>query len=115
LEFTVTNDVHERAGFANIQPDEGSHVEGAILYTDPPSITALDEYEDYPIDYLKEEISVENETGKTVRCMAYVGNKKRMRPNLKPTASYLSHVLEGKAFFSQEYYEKLKNTDTIEL
>lgn len=115
LEFTVTNDIHPKAGFANIQPDEGSHVEGAILYTDSPSITALDEYEDYPIDYLKEEVSVENENGQIVKCMAYVGNKKRMRANLKPTKTYLNHILEGKAFFSHPYYEKLKNTGVIDL
>lgn len=115
LTFTVINEVHEQAGFANVVPDEGSHVEGAILYTDPPSIKALDEYEDYPVDYLKEDVPVESENGQRVMCMAYIGNEKRMRSNLKPTKSYLSHILEGKYFFSREYYENLKNMDTIEL
>lgn len=113
LSFSVINDAVEGAGFANIKPRDGARVEGAVIYTDRKSIMALDDYEDYPIDYLKQDITVESRDGSSITCFAYVGNPERVKPNLHPTKSYLKHILAGKPFFSEAYFNKLQNTKTV--
>jgi len=113
LTFSVINEMKENAGFANIIPKKDEKVAGAIIYTDEKSVLALDEYEDYPIDYLKKQITVQTKSGTSIICFAYVGNPERVRPNLHSTQPYLAHILEGQPFMSDSYYQKLKKTKTV--
>lgn len=113
LTFSVINEVKENAGFANIIPRKDANVEGAIIYTDEKSVLSLDEYEDYPIDYLKQQITVQTQSGTSISCFAYVGNPERVRPNLHPKRPYLEHILAGRSFMSDSYYQKLKKTRTV--
>ena len=103
------------SGFANIEPHDKSNVEGVIYLIDEVSVISLDKFEDYPIDYSKEILKVKDENNQYVECLAYVGQLGRLRPELRPTRSYLQHILNGRSLLSEQYYQKLANTNTLNL
>jgi gamma-glutamylcyclotransferase (GGCT)/AIG2-like uncharacterized protein YtfP len=115
LVFNVIDEDVAGSGFANIQPYEKSQVEGIIYSIDELSVINLDKFEDYPIDYSKEILKVKDESNQYIECLVYVGQLDRLKPNLKPTSSYLQFILNGRSFLSERYYEKLANIDTLNL
>jgi len=96
-------------GFANIIKDENSIVEG-ILYevSSIDEIFKLDKWEGYPNHYNRVHMDVSGEDS-----IAYVANQKWVsETELKCTEEYKNHILEGKKFVSEQYYnmvlEKIK-------
>lgn len=96
--------------FANIIPKKGSYVEGVIYETDE-TVEKLDKQEDYPEEYLKEELSVDSERG-AVDCLVYVGNPESVRDEEAPKKRYLAHLLNGKDLLSEDYYKRIQETET---
>ncbi|MFA5173545.1 MAG: gamma-glutamylcyclotransferase family protein, partial [Candidatus Paceibacterota bacterium] len=96
--------------FANIIPQKGSYVEG-IIYECDESVERLDKQEDYPVEYLKEELNIDSERG-PIECLVYVGNPESVRDEEAPKKKYLSHLLNGKDLLSEDYYKKLLETET---
>jgi len=100
----------DSGSFANIKPCKGQHVEGAVYETDS-SVTALDEFEHFPVHYLKHEINVENELG-LLKCLVYIANPKSIQGSSWPTREYMSHLLKDNDLLSKEYLEELKKIKT---
>ncbi len=101
-------------GYANIEKDEKSIVEG-ILYEIPGSdIEKLDEYEEYPEHYRRMKIKVRLKDGRRVEAVAYIANPSKIKEGLKPSREYLEHLLRGCDLLSKEYCEKLKRLETID-
>ncbi|MEL6356168.1 MAG: gamma-glutamylcyclotransferase family protein [Bacteroidota bacterium] len=114
LNFGVPSEAIPGAGYASIEPAKGKEVEGAIIITDQASINNLDHYEGYPIDYIKEVVEVEEiETGEKIKCLVYIGNPKYGKQGLRPVKRYLEEILQGKEFFSDKYFNKLKKVKVI--
>jgi len=116
LVFNKISSGSSNQGYANIVKDPDGAVEG-ILYeiNDSDSdISKLDKYEGYPEHYRRIKVTVMLDNGQAVSAVTYVANLDKIRDGLKPSKEYLNHLLAAKDFFSPEYYEKLKATETID-
>jgi len=102
----------EGVGWANIVPNESSVVEGIIYKISDKSIANLDYYEGYPEDYQKHEMLVESGDGELLKCTVYIANPSKVREDLKPTKEYLSYLLQGGEFLSENYLTNLKKIQT---
>jgi cation transport regulator ChaC len=114
LVINVIDDDILGAGFANIMPQAGARVEGVIYTIDEASFLALDQYENYPLDYTREVVRVQRSNCESVDCIVYIGQLARLREGLKPIRSYLRSLLQGRPFLSQSYYDRLCEIDTLD-
>lgn len=80
-------------GVANIEPDKGSHIEGAVYEIDTKDLAALDRYEGYPNLYYRTDITVDTPGG-AVRAFAYFMHTERYRPAM-PNQGYFNTILKG--------------------
>jgi gamma-glutamylcyclotransferase (GGCT)/AIG2-like uncharacterized protein YtfP len=96
-------------GFANIVEDINSEVEGIIYEVNHDDILKLDGFEGYPKHY-KREIKIINDK----QVVVYIANDNWTTNNeLETTEEYKNHILEGKTFLSEKYYNKLLEIKTI--
>ena len=52
--------------------------------------------------------------GSVIQCIVYVARPETINDSLKPKRVYLEHLLAGKDFLSEGYYEILEKTETID-
>ncbi|MCD6194956.1 gamma-glutamylcyclotransferase [bacterium] len=101
-------------GYANIEKDEGSNVEG-VLYTIKDADTKkLDRYEGYPDHYDRRKVKVELDSGEEVKAVTYIAKPNKVEDGLKPSKSYLDHLLKGCNLLSREYCKRLKKWKTLD-
>jgi gamma-glutamylcyclotransferase (GGCT)/AIG2-like uncharacterized protein YtfP len=103
------------AGYANLSPGEGT-VHGVLYHLDgPEDLDTLDGYEGVGSDhYYRKTMHVRlSQDNTTVLAVAYLACAKRTREGLKPTKDYLGHLLAGKEFLPEAYYETLKEFPTV--
>lgn len=92
-----------RVGFANVIEDKNSQVEGILYEITDNEIYKLDKYEGYPKHYHRELIEINGEYA-----TVYIANEPWISKNeLYTTEEYKNHILEGKEFLSEDYYNKL--------
>lgn len=92
LVFNVPDEREEQLAFASVVKDEDNEVKGLLMEIDEASIKILDEYEAYPNDYLKEDISVKTLSGEWITCFMYKGNPAITKDDLKPWPKHLAIV-----------------------
>lgn len=92
--------------FANIQKDDSSYVEGVLYLITEDDLSKIDKREGYPDQYVKETVNVLCDDG-LVWAVTYVANKFRIGTQFKPEKEYIQHLLEGKKYLSEHYYNKL--------
>lgn len=114
LVFNKIKDEERGSGYANIEPEIGSVVEGIIYKVSEDAIKKLDRREGVPDDYLQETKSVENDNQESINCIVYIANRSKINNSLKPEQWYLNHLLEGKEFLTENYYSVLKNIETLD-
>ena len=114
LVFNKIKDEERGSGYANIEPEIGSIVEGIIYKVSEDAIRILDKWEGVPIAYHKKTMLVENSNKESVNCIIYIANHSKTDNSLKPEKKYLDHLLEGKEYLSEKYYFDLKNTETLD-
>jgi len=114
LVFNKIRDDKEGAGYANIEPEIGSIVEGIIYKTNQDGIKKLDRREGVPDHYIQKIIPVKNNDKKLIDCVIYIANQSKTNDSLKPEKWYLNHLLAGKEFLSKDYFKNLKNTETLD-
>ena len=98
-------------GYANVVKKEGSKVEGLLFSID--NIQMLDRYEGYPEHYLKEILSIYH-LNKCIEATVYVAAPDKIGLNLMPEKFYLNRLLAAKEYLSQEYFDFLDSTKTID-
>jgi len=98
-------------GFANINEDAESTVEGVLYEIPDEYLPRLDESERYPDHYDRIQVTVNTEQG-PVRCWTYQAQVDKTATGLVPSRNYLNHILAGKDFLSQQYYEALDKSQT---
>jgi len=102
--------------YANVMYDREGCVEG-VLYklSDPNEIIKMDPFEGAPRLYSREIYWVD--TGQEpIAAWVYVANKAMLTEGLKPQGWYLEHLLAGKPFLTESYFDRLAATailDTI--
>jgi len=101
-------------GYANIERDEESIVEGILYEISESDIEKLDEYEGYPKHYKRIKLRVRLKDGSRVEAFAYIANPSKTKEGLKPSGEYLNHLLKGCDLLSKEYCEKLRRWETID-
>jgi len=87
----------EKDAFLTIEKKEGAVVPVGLWKLSPSDEISLDEYEEYPQMYYKEDLPVKTEKGEVIFAMAYVMRKDyedNHEFNL-PSSEYLQSVIEG--------------------
>lgn len=96
-------------GFANIVEDFNSEVEGIIYEVENEDIIKLDKFEGFPKHYRRENHIINNK-----ECVVYIANNEWTTFNeIATTEEYKNHILEGKDFLSEIYYNNLLKIKTL--
>ena len=114
LEFNKVANCDPRKGYANIICAEEAVVEGALYEISDSDLSKLDRYEGYPIHYDRIKIQVHPENGQKNEATIYFAQPNKVKEGLKPTKSYLAHLLAAKDILSKPYYDKLESWDTLD-
>lgn len=100
-------------GFANIVKSKNSIIEGALYEMTESDLKIIDRFEGFPNHYYKETVEVACD-GKVVQAVVYIANNNMVRENIKPDKKYLGYILEGKDIFTEDYYNNLLITKTLD-
>ncbi len=84
---------------------------GALSDADEEAIKKLDNYEGVPTNYYRKKLNISLKS-EDLTCEIYIALE--THDGLKPTKSYLNHLLNGKIYLGEEYYNNLKNTETLD-
>jgi len=79
-------------GVADIQPSRGSVVEGVVWEITSAHRDALDEYEESPAAYTRQDVVVETFEGKTLTAFAYFA---KPMGSYRPGRRYLQSLIDG--------------------
>jgi gamma-glutamylcyclotransferase (GGCT)/AIG2-like uncharacterized protein YtfP len=101
---------HPCRSYANVvvsRCSENSVVEG-VLYklNDHQQIFKMDPFEGAPRLYSRDIYLIETLEGK-IPAWVYIANKATLAEGLKPDQWYLDHLLAGKPYLSESYYQRL--------
>ena len=98
---------------ANITKQENAVTEGVLyLLSGEEQIIQMDPFEGFPDHYSRELLSIATKS-EPVEAWVYIANQRFIRENLLPPRWYLNHLLAGKQFLTQPYYERLKKVECI--
>jgi gamma-glutamylcyclotransferase len=102
------------AAACNIVEAPGEVVHGTLNQMPEAGLAVLDIWEGVAGGHYKRAIVpvVRADTGETVEAVVYVALK--VGEGLKPTREYLGHLLAGKDLLPAAYWEKLKETPTLD-
>ena len=100
-------------GFANIVKSEGDFVEGALYEINDSDINIIGRFEGEPNHYYRENVEVICDEQK-IQAVVYIANPVMIRENIKPDKKYLNYLLEGKDILSENYYNNLSLTKTLD-
>ena len=100
-------------GHANIEYDRQCVVEG-VLYElgSSQEILKMDPFERAPVNYGRDRVSVETAEGERW-AWTYFANEALLQDNLLPEREYLDHLLKGKLYLSDSYYNYLERIEVI--
>ena len=100
---------HDRPGrsYANIRYQRDGVVEG-VLYrlSHADEIRKMDPFEGTPVFYSRERMPVLTAQG-VIAAWVYVANPAMREEGLWPTRAYLEHLLAGREFLSEPYWQAL--------
>ena len=113
LTFSKICSENNKSGYANIVANKNSIVEGVVYEINDNDILKLDTFEDYPEKYNRIELDIELKDKTTTKAITYIATKGEIKNGLKPTKEYLNHLLKGKAFLSEKYFNELAKTDYL--
>ena len=114
LKFNKRADRNPLEGYANIVTSVGSIVEGILYEISKDDFCKIDKNEGVPIHYERKKITVQVINNKEIEAETYIANPSKIKDSLKPTKEYLEHLLKAKDMLSNEYYNWLKSTETLD-
>jgi gamma-glutamylcyclotransferase (GGCT)/AIG2-like uncharacterized protein YtfP len=97
---------HGKVGeaYANVMPSPGDSVEGIVYQFD--EIQKLDKHEGYPNHYDRKLMKI-SIGGESTEAWVYFAREDRIAEGLLPSKEYLEHLLQGKEYLSEEYFQSL--------
>lgn len=104
----------EGAAAGNIVEAPGEVVHGTLNQMPDAGLAVLDIWEGVAAGHYKRQIVavVRADSGETVEAVTYIALK--VGEGLRPTREYLGHLLAGKDLLPAAYWEKLKETPTLD-
>lgn len=98
----------EGIAYANIAHAPGDRVEG-VLYelADRNEIIRMDPFEGTPRRYSRDVFLIETRHNRQQAAWVYVANRALIHEGLRPAAWYLAHLLEGRQYLSDAYFQRL--------
>ncbi len=81
-----------KGGVADIVPEPGAEVWGALYTVDDAGLASLDEFEGVPRAYRRIDVSVFDDEGAELAAMAYIANK---TGEFAPGRAYLGLIITG--------------------
>ena len=113
LVFNKRSTILPGAASANVDLEPDSKVEG-VLYrlTRPEEIEVMDVFEGYPRGYNRELLPIVCGS-RVISAWVYIANQEFVAEGLKPARWYLEHLLSGAPYLSHDYYQALKQTETL--
>lgn len=111
LVFDKVSRQHPEEAHANIVYAPGSRVEG-VLYelAIPEEILKMDRFERAPVNYGRDVVIVTAGGGGRISTWTYFANASVRRAGLRPSRSYLNHLLAGVDYLSSGYHGELART-----
>ena len=111
LAFNKRSTKYPGVAAANVIARPGSMTEG-VLYqlTNPNQIEMMDPYEGYPIRYDRLELPIIVDGG-VCDGWVYTANSDHVQEGLRPAGWYLDHLLAGRQYLSNDYYQKLTQVE----
>lgn len=103
----------DEVGFANINEDPESAVEGILYDVDNDCSDVLDASERYPQHYDRVLVEVETENGRHP-CWVYKAQPDKVAAGLVPSRNYLNHILAARDFLSEQYFQALDKSQTYQ-
>ena len=126
LVFDKTSRQHAGLGHANVRPAPGQVVEGVLYWLETAEeIGKMDRFESTPVNYSREVIHVRvhhehlpmdpalaplpgSGDEVLITTWTYFANPAVRRPGLLPPRGYLEHLLAGRPYLSERYYQMLE-------
>lgn len=110
----ATKDAMKGEGKGNVVIDPKGIVEGALYSITRSGLDGLDLHEGYPTHYDRKELEVRLDDGTRVKAWVYIARPKYVEEGLRPRKDYLDRYLKGNDILSAQYYDWLKNTQTVD-
>ncbi|MDF1781218.1 MAG: gamma-glutamylcyclotransferase [Alcanivoracaceae bacterium] len=114
LQFNKRSADFPGAGFANIVAADSAVVPG-VLYqlAHADEIFRMDPYENWPVRYRREIRPVITQCGERIETWVYIANAQWQTDHLLPPRWYLNHLLAGRPWLPNEYYQQLRNSPCL--
>ncbi len=111
-ELCFNKRAHDRPGaaYANIRHRQGAVVEGVIYRLDgADEIFKMDPFEGTPVLYSRERMPILTNQG-VLPGWVYIANPAWRCEGLRPTRTYLEHLLAGREYLSENYWQAIAAT-----
>jgi gamma-glutamylcyclotransferase len=92
--------------YANVMPSSGDYVEGIVYQFD--EIQKLDKPEGYPNHYDRKLMTI-SIGGEPTEAWVYFAREDRIAEGLMPSKEYLEHLLQGREYLSEGYWQHLED------
>ncbi len=113
LRFNKRSVKYPGAASANVMALANGVTEGVIYrLAEPVQIEMMDPYEGYPVRYTRTALPIVTESG-VVDAWVYIANEAHVAEGLAPARWYLNHLLAGRDYLSEPYFESLSQTNCL--
>ena len=114
LRFNKRSVKYPRAAAANVVASAKGVTEGVVYrLVDPVQIEMMDPYEGYPVLYRRTALPIVTKAG-VVDAWVYIANEDYVAEGLAPAQWYLNHLLAGRGYLSNSYFESLSQTKCLD-
>ena len=114
LRFNKRSVKYPGAAAANVVASAKGVTEGVVYrLADPVQIEMMDPYEGYPVLYRRTALPIVTKAG-VVDAWVYIANEDYVAEGLAPAQWYLNHLLAGRGYLSNSYFESLSQTKCLD-
>ena len=114
LRFNKRSVKYPGAAAANVVASAKGVTEGVVYrLVEPVQIEMMDPYEGYPLRYRRTAMPIITKAG-GVDAWVYIANEDHVAEGLAPARCYLNHLLEGRDYLSDSYFEALSQTKCLD-
>lgn len=114
LRFNKRSVKYPGAAAANVVASAKGVTEGVVYrLVDPVQIEMMDPYEGYPVLYRRTALPIVTKAG-VVDAWVYIANEDYVAEGLAPAQWYLNHLLAGRGYLSNSYFESLSQTKCLD-
>ena len=114
LRFNKRSVKYPGAAAANVVASAKGVTEGVVYrLVDPVQIEMMDPYEGYPVLYRRTTLPIVTKAG-VVDAWVYIANEDYVAEGLAPAQWYLNHLLAGRGYLSNSYFESLSQTKCLD-